>query len=188
LSLLSQQRLGGMADIKISLTYHRLRVLELELTADYLAKKQEEREAEREHKARLREERIALKEYQEAFERLAKEHRHYQNAIEALRAKGDLADLAELEAKLAEIEQALRGVEERQANIRTGYVYVISNVGSFGEGVVKIGMSGMPPGGRAAPCGATSNCYATATPTSQALPEAREGPGQVLSRLRESNP
>jgi hypothetical protein len=135
------QRLGGMADIKISPAYHRLRVLELELTADYLAKKQEEKEAEREHKARLREERIALKEYQEAHERLTKEHQHYQNAIKALRAKGDLAGLAELEAKLAEIDQALRGVEERQANVKAGYVYVISNIGAFGEGVVKIGMT-----------------------------------------------
>jgi hypothetical protein len=135
------QRLGAMADIKISPAYHHLRVQELELTADYLAKKQEEKEAEREHKARLREERIAMKEYQEAHDRLAKEHLHYQNAIEALRAKGDLAGLAKLEAKLAEIEQALRGVEERQANIRAGYVYVISNIGSFGDGVVKIGMT-----------------------------------------------
>jgi len=46
-----------------------------------------------------------------------------------------------LQAKLAEIERALRGVEERQANIRAGYVYVISNIGSFGDGVVKIGMT-----------------------------------------------
>lgn len=46
-----------------------------------------------------------------------------------------------MEATLAEIEQALRGVEERRANIRAGYVYVISNIGSFGEGVVKIGLT-----------------------------------------------
>lgn len=135
------QRLGAMADIRISPQYHHLRVQELELTADYLAKKQQEKEAERDERARLREEQKALQEYRREQERLSKEQQHYRNAIEALRAKGDLAGLAELEAKLTEIEQALRGVEERQANIKAGYVYVISNIGSFGEGVVKIGMT-----------------------------------------------
>jgi hypothetical protein len=135
------QRLGAMADIRISPQYHYLRMQELELTADYLAKKQAEKEAERDERARLREERKAMEEYRREQERLSKEQHHYRNAIEALRAKGDLAGLAELEAKLREIEQALRGVEERQANIRAGYVYVISNIGSFGDGVVKIGMT-----------------------------------------------
>lgn len=135
------ERLGEMASIRIAPEYHALRILELELTADYLAKKQEEKEAEREQRARLREEQQALKEYQREQERLLKEQSHYRNALQALLAKGDTAGAAELEAKLAEVEAALRGVEERQANIRAGYVYVISNIGSFGEDVVKIGMT-----------------------------------------------
>jgi len=135
------QRLGAMADIRIASRYHQLRVQELELTADYLVKKQEEKEAEREERARLREDRKAAEEFRREQERLSKEQQHYRNAIEALRAKGDLAGIAELEAKLREIEEALRGVEERQANIKAGYVYVISNIGSFGDGVVKIGMT-----------------------------------------------
>jgi hypothetical protein len=49
--------------------------------------------------------------------------------------------VAELEAKLAEIEVALNDVEARAANVHTGYVYVISNVGAFGDQVVKIGMT-----------------------------------------------
>lgn len=32
-------------------------------------------------------------------------------------------------------------MDYRAANIRAGYVYVISNVGSFGENIVKIGMT-----------------------------------------------
>lgn len=135
------ERLGDMASIRISPEYHALRVYELELTADYLIKKQEEKEAEREHRARLREEQRALKEYQLERDRLIKEQSHYQNALEVLRAKGDVAGAAELETRLAEIAAALRGVEERQANIRAGYVYVISNIGSFGKGVVKIGLT-----------------------------------------------
>lgn len=135
------EKLGDMASIRITPEYHALRIYELELTADYLAKKQAEKEAEREERARLREEQKAMQEYRREQERLFKEQSHYQNAIAALRAKGDTVGVAELEAKLAEIEAALRGLAERQANIRAGYVYVISNIGAFGDKVVKIGMT-----------------------------------------------
>jgi len=135
------ERLGDMAAIRVAPEYHALRIYELELTADYLAKKQEEKEAEREHRAQLREEQQALQEYQREQDRLLKEQRHYQNAIEALQANCDTAGVTEMEAKLAEIEAALRGIEARQANIRAGYVYVISNIGSFGKDLVKIGMT-----------------------------------------------
>ena len=50
-------KLGGMMEMRISESYHHLRVEEIELTSDWLMKKQEEREAEREERARLREER-----------------------------------------------------------------------------------------------------------------------------------
>ncbi|UOZ11297.1 DUF4041 domain-containing protein [Amycolatopsis sp. WQ 127309] len=135
------EKLGTMASIRISPAYHAMRVRELELTADYLAKKQQEKEDERERRAVLREEQKALQEYRREQERLLKEQGHYRNAIAALRAKGDVAGAADLERKLAEIEAALSGIEQRQANVRAGYVYVISNIGSFGPEVVKIGMT-----------------------------------------------
>lgn len=135
------EKLGTMAAIRISPPYHALKIRELELTADYLAKKQQEKEEERERRAALREEQKALQEYRREQERLLKEQGHYENAIAALKVKGDLTGAAELERKLAEIRAALSGIEERQANIRAGYVYVISNIGSFGPEVVKIGMT-----------------------------------------------
>ncbi|APU15727.1 hypothetical protein UA75_18985 [Actinoalloteichus sp. GBA129-24] len=135
------EKLGIMAAIRVNPTYHAMRVRELELTADYLAKKQQEKEEERDRRAALREEQRALQEYRREQERLLKEQGHYRNAVAALRAKGDADGAAELEHKLAEIEAALGGIEERQANIRAGYVYVISNIGSFGPDVVKIGMT-----------------------------------------------
>ncbi|MGW5662829.1 GIY-YIG nuclease family protein [Streptomyces sp. NPDC003758] len=46
-----------------------------------------------------------------------------------------------MEVKLAEIEESLNSVEARAANVRAGYVYVISNIGAFGERMVKIGMT-----------------------------------------------
>ena len=58
-----------------------------------------------------------------------------------MQANGDAAGVAEAQAKLTEIRAAVDGVDDRAANIRAGYVYVISNVGAFGERMVKIGMT-----------------------------------------------
>lgn len=46
-----------------------------------------------------------------------------------------------LEDKIAEIDGRIAENDYRTANIRAGYVYVISNVGSFGPGIVKIGLT-----------------------------------------------
>jgi hypothetical protein len=56
-------------------------------------------------------------------------------------AKGDEDAVARHEAELEKIQRAIEDVDYRAANIRAGYVYVISNLGSFGEGVVKIGLT-----------------------------------------------
>jgi len=134
-------RLGGTMDIQVTDSYHKLRVEELELTADYLAKVAEQKEREREERALLREEQIARREYEREQERLRKELAHYQSAITALRGRGDETGAAQAEAKQTEIQDALDGINRRAANIRAGHVYVISNVGAFGEDVVKIGMT-----------------------------------------------
>ncbi|MFJ9870268.1 DUF4041 domain-containing protein [Streptomyces sp. NPDC101165] len=134
-------KLGATMNIRISDAYHDARVRELQLTADFLQKKEEEREAQREIRAREREEAAAQRELDREREKLQKEQRHYQAALERLRARGDADAVAEMEAKLEEIEQALSSVEARAANIRAGYVYVISNIGAFGERMVKIGMT-----------------------------------------------
>jgi hypothetical protein len=134
-------RLGGTMHIKITDSYHKLRVEELELTADYLAKVAEQKDREREERARLREEAIARREYEREQERLRKELAHYETAVTALRDRGDSHGADQAEAKRFEIQDALDGVIRRAANIRAGHVYVISNVGAFGENIVKIGMT-----------------------------------------------
>lgn len=134
-------KLGAIVQIRITDNYHRWRVYELELTADYMVKAEEEKERLREERARQREEEKALREMASERLRLEKEQSHYQTALEKVRATGDEAAIAEMEAKIAQIETAITGIENRQANIRTGYVYVISNLGSFGEQIVKIGLT-----------------------------------------------
>ncbi|WP_421740689.1 DUF4041 domain-containing protein [Cellulomonas sp.] len=135
------ERNGKMIDLSIAMPYHQLRRRELELAALHAQALAAEREAEKEHRAELREAKRAEDELRRAREQLDKEREHYVNALAAMRARGDEAGAAELAAKLAEIDQSIADVDFRAANIRAGYVYVISNVGSFGETVVKIGMT-----------------------------------------------
>lgn len=134
-------RLGKTMDIRISGEYHRLRVQELELTGDYQEKLAEEKEREREEKARLREERRVQQEIERERARLDKERQHYANALAALQAKGDVEGAAQMQERLAQIDSAIEDVDYRAANVRAGYVYVISNLGAFGEKMVKIGMT-----------------------------------------------
>lgn len=131
--------LGRMMEMHISDAFHALRIEEIHLTADYAMKRQEEREASREERARLREEQKVAAELARERERLDKERGHLVSVIERLREAG-AAD-AELEKKLASVEGAIQRNEYRAANIRAGYVYVISNRGAFGGHIVKIGLT-----------------------------------------------
>lgn len=132
-------KLGKMMEMHISDRFHALRIEEIELTADFLIKKEEEREEARAERERLREERKVEQELAAARERLDKERSHLVNVIEKLKAGGS-AD-PDLEQKLAEVDSAIAQNDYRAANIRAGYVYVISNRGAFGESVVKIGLT-----------------------------------------------
>jgi hypothetical protein len=135
------EKLGAIMDMRVNPEYHGLRVAEIELTADYQMKLQEEREQAREERALLREQRRAEAELAAEKQRLDKERAHYVSALEALRAKGDEVAADELAGRLADIDTAIEANDYRIANIRAGYVYVISNIGAFGPNIVKIGMT-----------------------------------------------
>lgn len=132
-------KLGRLMEMHISDEFHELRIREIELTADWLIKKQQEREAEREERARLREEKRIERELAEERARLDKERLHLVNTLAALQQAGDI-DQA-LVDRLAAIDEAIIQNDFRAANIRAGYVYVISNQGAFGDNVVKIGLT-----------------------------------------------
>ncbi len=134
-------KLGKTMDIRISSSYLLLRIQELSLTADFLQKKEEEREVERQERERLREERKVQQEIERERARLEKERQHHANALDALIAKGDSEGAERLRAQLDEIDRNIQSVDYRAANVRAGYVYLISNIGSFGEKMVKVGMT-----------------------------------------------
>ncbi|MEA2890034.1 MAG: hypothetical protein QOI05_827 [Bradyrhizobium sp.] len=135
------ERLGKTMQIRISPAYYALRVRELEITSDFLQKQAEEKEVERAERERLREERKAQQEIENERARLEKERQHYSNAIDALVKSGDETGAARIREQLRDVDEALENVDYRAANIRAGYVYVISNIGSFGEKMIKVGMT-----------------------------------------------
>lgn len=135
-------KLGISMGIAITTHYHQLRVYELELTADYVSKVAEEKEREREERARLREEDKVRREIEREREKLTKELEHRRRVLESLKASSaDADEIARAEAELSAVQGSIEGLKERAANTRAGYVYVISNVGAFGSGVVKVGMT-----------------------------------------------
>ncbi|MCE9672029.1 DUF4041 domain-containing protein [Myxococcus stipitatus] len=134
----------------IALPYVELKLQELRLAHEYEEKRQEEKEEQRRLREQMREEDAAQRELERA--KLEAE-REAQRDEEALRkARGELersqgAEQARLLERIAELERRVAEDQERQRAIsqaqltRTGHVYVISNIGSFGEDVFKVGMT-----------------------------------------------
>lgn len=145
-------KLGRTMNISITTEYYRSKLEELYLSYEYQVKKQEEKEEQQALRARMREEAKLEKELEEARRKIEKEQTHYAHALEAIRAQISTASDSEaLEAlrqketdtleKINSLDAALKDVDYREANQRAGYVYIISNIGAFGENVYKIGMT-----------------------------------------------
>lgn len=142
---------GLVVNVAITPAYMELAVQELRLQFEYDQKKHEEAEEQRRIKERMREEERAQRELKRAEEEAALDETRYEKALikaraEVSQAKGDeLLDLnqriQELQQKLAEAQaKGQRAIAMAQLT-RCGYVYIISNLGSFGENVYKIGMT-----------------------------------------------
>ena len=142
-------KLGIIMNIAINKPYLDLKVQELRLAFEYRQKKQEEKEAQKATRAEMREAARLQKEIEAQRKKIEKEQTHYQTAYEKilkqLEAVPNDADLlqkkSELETQLQDIDKAMKDIDYREANQRAGYVYVISNIGAFGENVYKIGMT-----------------------------------------------
>jgi multidrug efflux pump subunit AcrA (membrane-fusion protein) len=143
--------LGTVMHVEITKPYLDLALAELRLTHEYEQKKQEVLEEQRRIKEQLREEELALREVARAQEEAEKEESRYEKALAKARAemaKARGTELAELTARIQELQQSLTEAQKQKERAksmaeltRSGHVYVISNVGSFGERVYKIGMT-----------------------------------------------
>lgn len=145
----SIEKLGQTMSLYITSSYINSKIEELHLAFEYQLKKQEEKEEQKAARAEQREQARIQKEIDEQRKKIEKEQTHYQTAFEKLRTQLELhpddPDLLskknQLEAHLSDIEKALTDIDYRQANMKAGYVYIISNIGAFGENVYKIGMT-----------------------------------------------
>ncbi|HAP9075195.1 TPA: GIY-YIG nuclease family protein, partial [Enterococcus faecium] len=129
-----------------------LKLQELELNYSYIVKVNDEKEQQKAIKEQMIEEEKVRREIEREKKRIDKEERQFNSEITKLmaymqKASADVekelyADkIKELEEKLRELETVKEDVLQRELNTRAGYVYVISNIGSFGEDVYKIGMT-----------------------------------------------
>lgn len=144
-------KLGRVMNIKISDQYYRLKNDELHLAFEYQQMKEEEKEEQRLIREQLREEAKLQKELEEARKKIEKEQDHFLNALIKIKEQLENAtdsEKADLLVKKAELEGGLEGVsaqlqdlDYREANQKAGYVYIISNIGAFGENIFKIGVT-----------------------------------------------
>ncbi|CDT75941.1 Phage protein [Vibrio coralliirubri] len=136
---------------RINQEYLDARLTELKWAVAAFELRKIEKEEQAEIKAQIREEERAIREMEKARKEAEKEEKILQKALEKARAElGQASEeqKAEFEAQLAELEGKLQEAEEKgqralsmAQQTRRGHVYVISNVGSFGAEVFKIGMT-----------------------------------------------
>ncbi|HGY1008132.1 TPA: DUF4041 domain-containing protein [Aeromonas salmonicida] len=136
---------------RIEQAYLDARLDELKWAVATYELQQQEREEQRQIREQMREEERAQREMEKAIKEAEKEERMLQKALEKARhelasANADQrqqfeAQLAELEAKLQEAEARGQRAISMAQQTRRGHVYVISNIGSFGENVFKVGMT-----------------------------------------------
>lgn len=137
--------------VSITQEYLNLKIQELQLAYEYAQKKQEEKEEQRRIREQMREEARLQKEIEEARKDIEKEQKHYTNALIKLYKQIESCDEIErtillekkgkIEQHLTDLDKAMKDIDYREANKRAGYVYIISNIGSFGENIYKIGMT-----------------------------------------------
>ena len=144
-------KLGSICNVAITGTYRNLKKQELYLAHEYQIEKQKEKEALKQLRAEERERAKLEKEIAEARKKIEKEQKHYMNALKKVLQQIETASTAEmgaleekkkeLEGQLSDLDVSMQQIDYREANQKAGYVYIISNIGAFGEGVYKIGMT-----------------------------------------------
>jgi hypothetical protein len=144
-------QLGGVMNMSVTSDFLNLKLDELRLTYEYEEKRHREREEQRRISEQIREEEKAQQEIEKARLQAEREEQDYEKALskaraEALKATGaQLEKLTEqinsFEAKLDQARQNKQRAIARAQLTKSGFVYVISNIGAFGERVFKIGMT-----------------------------------------------
>lgn len=142
---------GAFRDARITPEYLGSRLDELKWAASVVALREREKEEQRQIRERMREEERARREIEKALRDAAKEEEALQKAMakvhaQVVRASEEQraafeAQLEMLQVKLSEAEERNQRALSMAQQTKAGHVYVISNIGSFGEHVFKVGMT-----------------------------------------------
>lgn len=142
---------GGINTSYITQEYLELKLNELRLTHEYEEKLKSERDEQKEIREKMKEEEKVDKEIEQAKKLAEDEEARFRKALEKARREAqDITgeQLTKLNSKILELEASLRAAEEmkqravsRAQITKSGHVYIISNIGSFGENVFKIGLT-----------------------------------------------
>lgn len=144
-------KLGTGFNVYLNNKYLDLKKKELILEYEYQAKRQKEKEELKAIQDELREEEKARREFEQAQKEAEREEANFQKALDKARKEielvtGDKHD--KLQAQIEKLEKELSEAQEKKERAismaqqtKRGHVYIISNLGSFGENVYKIGMT-----------------------------------------------
>ena len=138
--------------IRLAQKMLELKLEELNLTYTFQLKQQQEREQQKAIKEQMIEEEKVRREIERQKQKIDKDCTQFSNEVKKLMAymqktSSDVEKqlyidkIKELEDKLRNLEADKKNILEREANAKAGFVYVISNIGSFGEDIYKIGMT-----------------------------------------------
>ena len=118
----------------------------------YQEKLEDERVQKKLIQEQLKEEEKVRREIEREKAKIEKDETQFKNEISKLMKYLQKTDnevektlyidkIKECEEKLSELETVKSDVLNREKNTRAGFVYIISNIGSFGENIFKIGMT-----------------------------------------------
>lgn len=142
---------AAFRNVRIEPRYFDVIIEQLRLAISVQELKRKDMEEQRVIKEQMREEEKARREYEKARKEAEKEERLIQKAMKDAEAK--LAEASEekravWEAKISELHKKLEDAEARglraismAQKTKQGHVYIISNIGSFGDDVFKIGLT-----------------------------------------------
>jgi hypothetical protein len=144
-------KLGSTQMLSITKEYSDLKLQELRLEFEVQEKIHEEKDEQRKIREQMREEQKVQQEIEKARLEAEQEESRYQKALEKAKAeisKTTGAELDILNEKIKSLEENLQKAQEQKARAisraqqtKSGHVYIISNIGSFGENVYKFGMT-----------------------------------------------
>lgn len=144
-------KLGKPNNCWITGQYLDLKIEELHLVHEYQEKLQAEKEEQRQIREQIREEQRAQRELEKAQQNAQKEEERYEKALIQARKEIEKATgnkQVKLQEKIEQLQLSLKEAHEKKERAisraqmtRSGHVYIISNIGSFGEDVYKIGLT-----------------------------------------------